>query len=383
MVAGPAGFAGAGRAMYQYLESLSLAGIESTVVSFDRPVASLNSCSSGITWKPAAEIESNAAGPGRAIPSLESLAEWSIAEALLGTEVDEAATVVVWAHYLFPYAQAGKIAVETLRSAGRRAQLWLTPCGSDIWEVTAQLPACKSYIRGLLNTADAVVVYSAGFLREVQAILNVELSNAHVVAPPIDFRRFRPGGIAEREALRRRLGLPTDAYVVVHHSNMRPIKRPDLVLASFRRFRERHEANAALVMIGPSDQLSEAGACLDGVHWTGVIEDVAPLLGGADAWLNASMHDSFCLALVEAAACGLSVVSTDRAQALGLLGSSPTVRSVHVSDANQTDNDLIEELARALAAVARLGKSSKQSPPALAELMHPLVADKLGSLIRA
>jgi len=91
--------------------------------------------------------------------------------------------------------------------------------------LTATDPACAEAVRVAYRRA-AVVVLVAGHLRETYAWL----PEAVVIPNAVETDRFRP--MSRDVALATRLGIPPDAVVVLHASNLKPVKRAlDIVAA--------------------------------------------------------------------------------------------------------------------------------------------------------
>jgi L-malate glycosyltransferase len=101
---------------------------------------------------------------------------------------------------------------------------------------------------------------------------------------------------------------------VVHVSNFRPVKNPGDVARVFVALRERIPAELWLVGQGPGladlvETLREAGVGAD-VRVLGYRSDIGETLSRCDLLLVTSWEESFCLAALEAMACGLCVVAT-------------------------------------------------------------------------
>lgn len=115
--------------------------------------------------------------------------------------------------------------------------------------------------------------------------------------------------------LRKRLGVPDRAPVVGTVAVFRPQKRLDEWLHVGRRLRNRHP-DVRLVIVGDGplrDPLKETAAELglsDAVHFAGLQDDVRPYLDAMDVYLMSSGFEGLPVALLEAMAMELPVVST-------------------------------------------------------------------------
>jgi len=116
-------------------------------------------------------------------------------------------------------------------------------------------------------------------------------------------------------ALRARLCPPErfDA-LVIHISNLRPVKRVDVALEVFRQIRERVRARFLVVGDGPDRAAVERQASdyglNDEVVFLGEQDDPIALLSISDLFLLPSFQESFGLAALEAMACGVPVVAS-------------------------------------------------------------------------
>jgi N-acetyl-alpha-D-glucosaminyl L-malate synthase BshA len=134
-------------------------------------------------------------------------------------------------------------------------------------------------------------------------------------APPrvipnfIDLTRFRPLPERGRRPRRRR-----GRFHVVHVSNFRPVKDPLGVARIFLGLHRRLPVD--LWLIGVGSELPAVRAVLydagvtEHVRYFGYQQDVSGLLARANLLLMASRAESFCLAALEAMACGVPVLAS-------------------------------------------------------------------------
>ncbi|MEU5789413.1 D-inositol-3-phosphate glycosyltransferase [Micromonospora purpureochromogenes] len=157
---------------------------------------------------------------------------------------------------------------------------------------------------------------------------DAEPARVAVVEPGVDLDRFRPAPgdrVAATRAARRRLGLPTDGYVVAFVGRIQPLKAPDVLVRAVAALRECAPALAEELTVvicgGPSGsgldrptslmELAGSLGVADRVRFlppqTG--EDLPALYRAADLVAVPSYNESFGLVALEAQACGTPVVA--------------------------------------------------------------------------
>ncbi|MCX7804050.1 MAG: glycosyltransferase family 4 protein [Planctomycetota bacterium] len=130
----------------------------------------------------------------------------------------------------------------------------------------------------------------------------------------VDIARFRPRG--QREAVRRKLGLPPDAPVAAHVARFAVVKDHRTLLAAWRETVAALPA-AKLLLVGDGRmraeierQASDAGLA-DTVVFLGARRDVPEILEAADVGvLSSSGSEGFSRAVAEYMAMGLPVAAT-------------------------------------------------------------------------
>jgi len=125
----------------------------------------------------------------------------------------------------------------------------------------------------------------------------------------VDLRHFRPRpGLPFR--IRSRLH---QRPRIAHVSNFRAVKDPESVARVFARVRERLDAE--LWLVGDGDGMTSVRSILRAagverdVRYFGLRREIHRVLRRSDVLLLTSRTESFCLAALEAAACGIPVVA--------------------------------------------------------------------------
>ncbi len=201
---------------------------------------------------------------------------------------------VLHAHYAVPHTTAALLACEML-PAGRRPKVITTLHGTDT-TLLGRDPGYGPAIRHALDRSDAITTVSAWLEHETRRVLAVER--------PIDVIHnfFEPGRPKRsREAVRHELGIGDEA-MILHLSNLRPIKRVDLLLETVARIRPRESFK--LVILAGGDFAPYAGQVQrlglgDRVVVREKVIDIEDYLQAADLGLFPSDLESFCLSLLE------------------------------------------------------------------------------------
>lgn len=217
----------------------------------------------------------------------------------------EHALDVLHVHYAAPHAIAAQLALAML-PVHQRPAVVATLHGSDVSMLGAD-PAHAPAIRHALECADAITAVSESLRAQAQRTLSLRRS---IEVVHNFFEPRSPG--RTREAVRRALGIGEEV-VVLHHSNLRPVKRFDLLLEAVSRVRSKRRFRLVVLAAGDlarhDDMVRRLG--LEGlviVHdRAGEIED---LLAAADVGLFTSESESFCLSILELMAFACPSVST-------------------------------------------------------------------------
>jgi glycosyltransferase involved in cell wall biosynthesis len=142
----------------------------------------------------------------------------------------------------------------------------------------------------------------------------------------VDNGRFHPVGELEKLALRRQLGLPVEAQIVIYTGRLVRYKGLPLLLQVWRELQAQFD-DAYLLLVGAGgldiDNCEEelrdyivTHQLQESVSLTGNVRNVHHYLQAADIFVFPTENEAFGISLLEAMACGLAVVST----AVGGLG---------------------------------------------------------------
>jgi len=212
---------------------------------------------------------------------------------------------VLHVHYAVPHATAAILARDML-PAGRRPRVVTTLHGTDT-TLLGYDPGYGPAIHHALTRSDAVTTVSAYLKAETERVLGFAgpmevIHNFFTPRPP-----RRPP-----EEMRRELGL-RDELVIFHASNLRPLKRIDVLLETLARLQPR-PAVKLLLLAGGDFSAYTADVLRLGLENMVIlrenVNEIEDYLQVADLGLFTSDSESFCLSILEAMFFGCPSVAT-------------------------------------------------------------------------
>jgi len=181
------------------------------------------------------------------------------------------------------------------------------------------LPSRHQVVTRTLNLAtyalnDAVIAVSEAVAGEIRTRVTAGEPPLTTIPNAIDVDGFEHQAPVQH-ALWRTFGFPDEARVVIHVGNLRPVKGHQYLLAAARRVVEVDpRVRFLLVGVGPlAAQLQEQARRLGlngHVVFTGFRPDAPALIGAADLFVLASLHEGIPISLLEAMASGRAAVLT-------------------------------------------------------------------------
>ena len=202
---------------------------------------------------------------------------------------------VLHVHYAVPHATAAILA-RAMLPPEQQPRVVTTLHGTDT-TLLGRDPGYGPAIHHALTHSDAVTTVSAFLKRETQRVLGF--------AGPMEvihnfFTPRKPG--RSRDEVRRELGLK-DEVLLFHSSNLRPLKRIDLLLETVAQIRPR-ESFKLLILAGANfapfaGEVRRLGL-EDRVIVRAKVSDIEDYLQAADLGLITSETESFCLTILEA-----------------------------------------------------------------------------------
>jgi len=210
-------------------------------------------------------------------------------------------------HYAVPHATAAYLAVQMLTSsAAHQPKIITTLHGTDT-TLLGQDPGYRPAIEHALSHSDAITTVSESLRGETLATFAMDR--------PVEVIHnfFAPSGrTRSREEVRHELGIAPNDFLAVHISNVRPLKRIDLLLRAFAAARSERPLRLLIVAgssFAPYDGLLDDLGLRDRVMVKEGAKDVEDFLLAADAGLYSSEHESFGLSILETLFYGKPVVA--------------------------------------------------------------------------
>jgi len=201
---------------------------------------------------------------------------------------------VLHVHYAVPHATAAILA-RSMLPAEQQPRIVTTLHGTDTTLLGAD-PGYGPAIHHALTHSDAVTTVSNFLKQETQRVLGFDgpMEVIHNFFEPRPPRR-------SREEMRRELGLRDEA-LIFHSSNLRPLKRIDLLLETVARIQRRDSFKLVILAGGVFEPFASVVRRLGldkQVIVREKVNDIEDYLQAADLGLFTSDSESFCLSILE------------------------------------------------------------------------------------
>jgi N-acetyl-alpha-D-glucosaminyl L-malate synthase BshA len=230
--------------------------------------------------------------------SLFTYPDYTLPLAVRMAEIGQAQELDIFhVHYAVPHATAAYLAVQMLTASGAHVPKIVTTLHGTDTTLLGQDPSYRPAIEHALSHSDVITTVSESLRQETVATFRLE--------QPVEVIHnfFVPSGkLRSREEIRRELGLTNEEFLVVHISNVRPLKRIDLLLRSFAAARSVRPLRLLILAgssFGPYEGLLDELQLRDRVIVKERVREVEEYLNAADAGLYTSEHESFGLSILE------------------------------------------------------------------------------------
>lgn len=210
---------------------------------------------------------------------------------------------VIHAHYAIPHATCAWLAREIMAEK-HDVGIVTTLHGTDI-TLVGQDPSYFTVTKFSIERSDAVTAVSQFLREETYRAFGCGDCEIAVIPNFVSLDEFRPAAEARARGAEK---------VLMHISNMRPVKRMLDIVRIFATVQAAIPARLVLVGDGPDRDAAQREAEALGVgarvRCVGKVENVAEALRSADLYLLPSVTESFGLSALEALATGVPVVGT-------------------------------------------------------------------------
>lgn len=229
--------------------------------------------------------------------------------------VQEEKLDVLHFHYAIPFAF---IAAEIKQKMGQSAPLLAgTFHGSDV-SVWGQDSNNVSRFIKILPQMDGLTTVSQSHAELVLGTFGLSFQ-LEIIPNFVDLSVFKPRLIPQKRRCGRGKGkwevADGKAIKISHVSNFRPVKDLQSVFQIFAGIREHIETELWLIgdgqEMGKVKVLAKQYNMVNQIHYWGICTNVVPILRQTHLLVIASKAESFCMAALEAMACGIPVLATN------------------------------------------------------------------------
>ncbi len=213
------------------------------------------------------------------------------------------------AHYAIPYAYAAFTAKQMLKEEGKDIPLVTTLHGTDI-TLVGQHPSYKHAVEFSINQSDTITSVSESLKKDTLQLFKIT-KEIQVITNFIDNGDFVSGGFCQRRQFAN-----DDEKILIHVSNLRPVKRVEEVLQVFKNVYAKVKSKLIIIGEGPDMEkinqfLEEYPELIGQVRLLGKVNDLYRVLQLSDVFLLPSEQESFGLAALEAMAAETPVISSN------------------------------------------------------------------------
>jgi glycosyltransferase involved in cell wall biosynthesis len=247
----------------------------------------------------------------------------------------------------------------------------------------------RGWTRASLRRATVCVVPSRSTAGELSKVAGADRRMLHVAPHGVDPERFHPPSPHEVAAVRARLKLGRTPYVAFLGA-LEPRKNVPALIEGFARACLNRPDSPALVLAGQPGWDDQVERALDSVpHRIRVIRagylpfgELAGFLGGAQVVAYPSLGEGFGLPVLEAMACGASVLTTRRLSLPEVGGDAVAYCGVGAGDIAEALDELLDDPARRAALAGAAQRRAKDFTWAASAAVHRAVYERAVMLHR-
>lgn len=216
---------------------------------------------------------------------------------------------ILHAHYAIPYAYAAFTAKQMLKEVNANVPLVTTLHGTDI-TLVGQHPSYKHAVEFSINQSDTITSVSESLKKDTLQKFQIT-KEIEVIHNFIDNSEFVKSNACQRKQIAE-----NNEKILIHVSNLRPVKRINEVLEIFKNVQKKIKSKLVIIGEGPDMEvitafLEENPNLIDKIRLMGKVNDLYTLLELSDVFILPSEQESFGLAALEAMAACTPVISSN------------------------------------------------------------------------
>ncbi|WPP47941.1 N-acetyl-alpha-D-glucosaminyl L-malate synthase BshA [Catalinimonas niigatensis] len=216
---------------------------------------------------------------------------------------------ILHVHYAIPHASAAYMAKQILATEGIYVPVVTTLHGTDI-TLVGKDASFAPVVTFSINASDGVTAVSQSLREETYDYFKIT-KDIRVIHNFVDLERFK----RQRKDHFKQAICPNNECMIVHASNFRRVKRVEDVVRVFEKVRKQIPAKLLLVGDGPErnniEKLCRKLGICDDIRFLGKLDAIEEVLSVADLFLMPSEKESFGLAVLEAMACEVPVITSN------------------------------------------------------------------------
>lgn len=213
-------------------------------------------------------------------------------------------------HYAIPHASAAYMAQQILKTQGINIPFITTLHGTDI-TLVGKDPSFEPVITFSINHSNVVTAVSENLKKDTLELFNID-KEIEVIPNFICLEDYKQ---TNNKKYKNRIA-KNNEKVITHISNFRKVKRIQDVIKSFKIINESIPSKLVLVGDGPErakmERLARELNISTDVNFLGNLKSTKEVLNISDLFMLPSSSESFGLAALEALACGVPVIATNK-----------------------------------------------------------------------
>jgi glycosyltransferase involved in cell wall biosynthesis len=176
--------------------------------------------------------------------------------------------------------------------------------------------------------ADLIITVSQNSKRDIMQLLNVNEDKIHVIYNGLD-EDFKPVNDDTLRSVRQKYGI--GEKVILYVGTLQPRKNVDLIIKAYSKLRKENKIEHQLVIAGRKgwmvrelDSLIDDLNLKEDVLFTGYIprHELPSLYNLAEIFVYPSSYEGFGLSVLEAMACGIPVITTNKSSLPEIVGNA-------------------------------------------------------------